>query len=426
MRHAPTPSQVSPPALPYPQQACHTPGCAAQRAKPGLALLLTAAVLSLAACGQRGQDAAKAPAAAAPQAPAAMELSAADLYKVQSRAMTDQVGWTGSIKAKTQAIVRAKVAGELTQLLPREGESVAKGQVIARIDPLDAELRIREREALVVSAEASVDNAQRQRDNNRRLLDQGFISQNAYDSADSSLQVAKAQRDAAQAQLAQAKKAMNDTLVRAPIAGLVAERTAQPGEKVGVDAKLLTLIDPRSIDIEAAIQASDIARVKVGQTASVLVEGFTQPIDAKVTRINPATTGASRTVLAYLSPVAAAGRTDMSLRIGLFAQGDVMIAQRQVERAVQAGAIRDAASSQPWVLAIRDGVLVKQSVKLGLKQGDGSQAWVELLDGPKAGDVLVSATLTRLQDGQKVRLPGTTTTKPAPSSGAAATTGGAR
>jgi hypothetical protein len=119
-----------------------------------------------------------------------------------------------------------------------------------------------------------------------------------------------------------AKKTMSDTVLRSPISGIVSQRLAQPGERVGIDARVLEVIDTSRMELEANITATDAMNVAVGQTAILTIEGSAAPVKSQVLRINPNTQAGSRNVLVYFSISDPADRS-LNLRQGLFAQGIV-------------------------------------------------------------------------------------------------------
>jgi len=246
------------------------------------------------------------------------ELAATDVVRAEVAQLTLGLPVTGSLRALNTAVVRARVAGELQGLTVREGDAVRSGQQIARIDPTDAQARLRQAREQADAARAQVEIAQRQFDNNRALVDQGFISRTALESSQSSLAGAKATHQAALAGVDSARKTLDDTVLRAPIAGQVSQRLAQPGERLSVDARVVEIVDPSRLELEVAVPAADAARVQIGQTARLRVEGLAEPVPATVARINPAAQAGTRTVPVYLAVESAPG-----LRQGLFAQGTV-------------------------------------------------------------------------------------------------------
>jgi len=377
---------------------------------------LAALLLVVLAAGLAGGwwAARKAPAGAGP-APASLhaegdaardgvEFSPADLLTLQPGAIARTIPLTGTLKAANQTLVRAKVSGELVAVAVREGTAVRAGERIARIDPTEFEARVGEREAQRRSAEAQVEQARRTMDNNRALLDKGFISQNAFDNAQSGYQVAVANRDAAAAQLAQARKALADTAVLAPMSGVVAERFAQVGEKVSPDSRIVSIVDLSRMEIEAPVPASEIGNVRLGQTVSLRVEGIETPQTGEIVRINPATAAGTRSVPVYIG----LDNRDPRIRSGLFAQGTLAVERRAGVIVAPAAAVRDAAG-RSFVYRVVDGTLEERTVTTGLRDpaaraANGSTGLVEITSGLQAGDTIVGVNLGALRAGSKVRV----------------------
>ena len=400
------------------------------------ALLLTVLALGLAAgwwAGRRddgGQAGAPDAPAQAEAPPSVLEFAASDLLTLEAGPVARTIPLTGTLKASNQTLVRAKVSGELVEVAVREGTSVRAGQRIARIDPTEFEARVREREAQRRSAEAQVEQSRRTRDNNRALLDKGFISQNAFDNAESGYQVTVANRDAATAQLAQARKALADTAVLAPMTGMVAERFAQVGEKVSPDSRILSIVDLSRMEIEAPVPASEIGNVRIGQPVTLRIEGIDAPQTGEVVRINPATAAGTRSVPVYIG----LDNRDPRIRAGLFAQGALAVERREGVIAVPAAAVRDA-GGRSFVYRVAEGVVEERTVKPGLRDpaaraANGSTGVIEVLEGLAAGDTIVGVNLGPLRPGSRVKLstapaaPGSATgdAGAAPGAGSAAST----
>ena len=194
---------------------------------------------------------------------------------------------SGSVKAVQTALLKARVAGELRGLAVREGDPVQAGQVLAHIDPTESEARLRQARQQAAAAKAQVDIAQRNFDNNRSLVAQGFISGTALEVSQANLAAAQATYAATQAGVDLGRKALEDSVLRAPIAGLVAQKLVQNGERVAVEARVLEIVDNRQLELEASLSAGDSLQVKPGQSAQLQLDGSTLPVTAKVLRINP-------------------------------------------------------------------------------------------------------------------------------------------
>ena len=231
---------------------------------------------------------------------------------------SEGVSVSGSLRAVQSAWVKARVAGELQDFQLREGDAVKAGQVMGRIDPTEFERRLRQAQEQAEAAKGQVEIAKKQYDNNAALVDQGFISKTALDTSLFSLQSAQANLRAAQAGADVARKSLEDSVLRSPITGWIAARGAQNGERLGIDAKVAEVVDLSQLELEANLSPADAAKVRVGQSARLQVEGMGSPVTAKVTRINPSVQAGSRNVLAYLQVPSQAG-----MRQGLFAQGQI-------------------------------------------------------------------------------------------------------
>ena len=199
-------------------------------------------------------------AASASKTQTVVELASTDLIRATQRELGQGVSVTGALKATHSAVIKARVAGELQGLTVREGDSVKAGQVLARIESVEYEARVNQAQRQAEAAKAQIDIARRQFDNNKALVDQGFISKTALDTSAATLDSAQASYKAALASTDVARKSLDDTVLRSPLSG--------------------------------------------------------GPLIAKVARINPSTQPGSRSVLIYLTLDSAEG-----LRQGLYAEG---------------------------------------------------------------------------------------------------------
>ncbi len=199
------------------------------------------------------------------KAQAVAELAATDVLKARTVELSQGLPVSGSLRAVNSALVKARVAGELQGLSVREGDAVRANQVIARIDATEYQARLRQANEQAAAAKAQIDIAQRQWDNNKALVDQGFISKTALDTSLNNLNAARSTWQAAVAASDLAKKAVDDTVLRAPIAGVVSQRLAQPGERIGVDARVVEIVDLSRLELEASLSAADSVQVRVGQ-----------------------------------------------------------------------------------------------------------------------------------------------------------------
>jgi len=190
-----------------------------------------------------------------------------------------------------------------------------------------------------------------------------------------------------------AKKSLDDTKVYAPIDGMVAVRNTQPGERVGIDARIVEIVDLSRLELEATLAASDSIAVRVGQNAVLQIEGNTKEVTAKVARVNPTATTGSRSVLVYL---AIDGKSAKGLRQGLFAQG--LLATARVQSiAVPVGAVRSDKPS-PYVQVVEDKKIVHKNVMTGAK-GESAGAEYVAVQGLAENAIVLQGNVGAVREG---------------------------
>ena len=339
-----------------------------------------------------------------------VELAAADVVRAEPRELRRGVPVSGSIKAVNSAFVKARVPGELQGLVLREGDAVKAGQVVARIDRIEGTARLAQAQQQADAARSQIDIAERQWTNNKALVDQGFISKSALDTSQNNLAAAQATHRAALAAVDLARKGLEDTVLHAPISGVVAQRLAQPGERVAIDARILEIVDLSRLEMEATLSAADSVALRVGQEALLQVEGSARPVPARVARINPSAQAGSRSVLAYLALADTAG-----LRQGLFAQGTVHLGQASA-LAVPLASVRTDKPS-PYVQVVEDGKVAHRSVQTGERGEANKEPWVAVQGVPTGATVLLGH-VGALREGTLVKFTATPPSpQPSPASG---------
>lgn len=387
-----------------------------------LVVLIAVAVAAAWTLRQRAPSpAAATPAAAAASAPAPkpLLLSPQDLIRADLQTLARGIEVSGTLKAVHTAQVKARVAGELKSVAVREGDAVRAGQLLAQIDTTEFDWRLRQAEQQAAAAQAQLDIAVRQLNNNRALVAQGFISPTALDTAAANEATARANLLAAQAAAEVARKARGDATLSAPIGGLVSQRLAQPGERVAIDARVLEIVDLSSLELEAAIAPDDAPQLRVGASARLRVDGSEAELPAKVVRINPAVVSGARTVPAYL---AVSGHP--ALRHGQFARGWIELARQQV-LAIPLSAVR-IDQARPYAIVDAGGRAEHRPLQLGQRgrvptAGGELLEMVEVRSGLVAGDQVLAAATGAVAAGvplQRMALPAASAPAPAPAAAA--------
>ena len=324
-------------------------------------------------------------------------LSPEDVFELQLEAVALGIPVSGQVKAANSAVLKARVSGELQDLSLREGDHVARGQILARIETTDYTSRLRQAQQQAEAAKTQVDIAKRSFDNNRSLVEQGFISKTALESSNSTFAGAQATYQAATAAVDLAQKALEDTQLRAPISGQISQRFAQTGERVAVDAKVLEVVDLTRMELEATLSGAESMQVRVGQTAKVTLEGAADAYTARLIRINPSLTAGSRAVTVYFGLDTQASKG--ALRQGLYAQGIITLGGVKT-LAVPLSALRTD-KPKPYLQVIRGGKIVHQEVDLG-ERGQVNGGDFVGISGLASGSQVVAGSAGLLAEGTLV------------------------
>ena len=332
-----------------------------------------------------GDDAAK--------AVVALQFAPADLTYVEQSVLARWLPVSGTLQPVRQAVVKAKVAGDVIGLTVREGEAVRAGQKIAHVESADLQSKLVDRMGAVESARAQVALAEKTRTMNVRLLNDKFISQNAFDSTESSYNVARGTLKSAEAQLQLAQNALRDADVIAPLAGIVAKRHVQPGEKVAIEAALVTIVDLRDLEVQALVPALDVPELKLGMPVDLAVDGFgNRRFQGRVERINPSTEPGTRAILVYVS----LPNPDAALKSGMFATGRIALAASAPAPTLPLAAVRSEAG-QSYVWLIDGGKLARRIVITGRR--DETNGRVEIKTTLPAQTPVLASRFDNLKDG---------------------------
>ena len=327
------------------------------------------------------------------------ELASGDVAAIDARSLAVSLPLSGSLAPLSSATIKSKVSGVVEATTVQEGMAVSAGQVLARIDQADLRARLQQQQAALDEAQAKLSLATKNEANSQALLTQKYISQNAYDSTQNSVDLARANVKSASAMVEIARIALNDGVIKAPISGIVSKRHVQAGEKLAPDMPVYTVVNLSELTLEAQVPASEIPRVKVSQTVRFRVDGYPgRDFAGKVTRINPTTEAGSRYMLVYIS----VPNGDGALRGGMFAKGSIETDRTAVAPIVPMTALRTEQGRQV-VYKIEDGKVVAQPVTLGLRNED--EGYAEVTSGlDKGANVLISRP-DNLKPGSQVKLP---------------------
>jgi RND family efflux transporter MFP subunit len=343
---------------------------------------------------------APAPAPAAAEKKDVFELASGDIAAVQARSLAVSLPLSGSLAPLSSATIKSKVSGVVEATTLQEGMAVHAGQVLARIDQADLRARLQQQQALLDEAQAKLAMATKNETNSQALLSQKYISQNAYDATQNTVDLARANVKSASAMVELARIALNDGVIKAPIDGVISKRHVQAGEKLAPDMPVYSIVNLSQLILEAQVPASEIPRVKVGQDVKFRVDGYAQrEFHGAVARINPSTEAGSRALLVYIS----VRNEDSALRAGMFAKGNIVTERSAVAPIVPLAALRNDKDGKQIVYKVEQGKLLAQPVKVGLRNED--EGYAEVVEGLAQGSHVIVSRLDSLKPGAAVKLP---------------------
>ncbi|WP_434346483.1 efflux RND transporter periplasmic adaptor subunit [Myxococcus virescens] len=321
-----------------------------------------------------------------------------NVARAEVRQLRSGPGISGNLQARTAAAVRAEVGGTILDIKAQQGQVVKKGEELARIEDVTLKDQLIAASAAVRTARSALQVAEAEQERATRLSKAGVITQRDFERAELSVEQAKGQLAEARSRHALAQEQLNRARVVAPFAGVVSERQASAGDVVQPSAPLFTVVDPRTLRLEASVPAAQLEQVKVDTPVEFHVTGYgDRAFRGTVERINPVVDPATGQVRIYV----AIPNTDLQLLAGLFAEGRVASKGTQAV-AIPIDAIDDT-GTEPAVLRIQEGRVQRVNVTLGLRDEVARQ--VEVRSGLEDGDVvLLGAARSEVVEGGRVKV----------------------
>jgi RND family efflux transporter MFP subunit len=303
---------------------------------------------------------------------------------------------SGSLEPKLAATVRAEIMGPVEKTYVDEGQRVSEGKLLAKINDTSVRDAYLSARSAVRTAESALQNAQRNAERSARLAKAGAVSDRDLETAQQNQTNAEGALADARARLASAQKQLNNTEVRAPIDGVVSERQVAAGDVVQIGTAMFTIVDLRTLRLEATVPVEELSRLHVGTAVEFGVTGFDRQFTGKIERINPAVDPATRQVRIYVS----IPNAEESLVAGLFAEGRVSSDARRAV-AVPASAV-DRRGTAPTIHRIKDGKVNLVQVQLGVQ--DEAAELIEVSSGVAPGDTVLLGSAQAVAEGARVRI----------------------
>jgi HlyD family secretion protein len=362
-----------------------------------------------------------APAQSASDQPRVIEPPAVTIVPATKREFVDRLFVSGTLVAREEAQVAARIDGlAIVELDAEDGDRVKEGQVLARLDRSQLDALLAENDAATKRADAAIDQAgsliaQSQAQvqfanadfDRAHKLEAGVMAASTIEQREMAMKTAQAQLAAARFALGLAEAdrksrdaerqelqvRINRTEVKAPVAGIVSRRSARVGASASTSGEpLFRIIQDGAVDLEADVPEQTLARLAIGMPAELKLPGVESAVLGRVRLVNQEVDKSSRTgrVRIALDDVSRA-------HIGAFASGQVELARREGVGVPATALERDGDAARLDV--VRDGKIEVRQVKAGVIDG----AWVEIQAGLTEGESVVTRAAAFLRGGDRVR-----------------------
>ncbi len=329
---------------------------------------------------------------------------------VSSGKISEKIALTGSLKAKEQVDVMPKIGGRITKLLVDVGQVVARGALVATIEDDEIQQQLERSKASLAVVDASIaqrdaelNNAKSDFERRRKLVDEGLLPRSELDTletrqrvAQSQLELARAQRRQSEAEQRELTIRQSQTRVYSPINGIVAKRQLDLGAMAGANTPIVTIVSSNPMVIEAKTAESDIARIRRGAVVNVTIDSLPgQKFTGRILRIAPQLDPQTRNGLVEIEIPNRNG----ALKGEMFARAELNLGSERMTTLLP----RDALvyrGEQPGVYVIEKDAAKFLPLETGLTQDDK----VEVVNGLKVGDVVITRGSNLIKDGDRVRV----------------------
>ncbi len=342
------------------------------------------------------------------------------VVRAEKTVLARTVAVTGTLAADQEVTLALKVAGRVREIAVDLGSHVKRGQVLARLEPTDFDLRVRQSEAalqqararlgmdagsnptaivpeetaLVRQAAAVLEQARLTRERMESLSKQGLISRSQLDDALANFHVAEARYQDAreevrnrqavlsqrQAELEIARKQQSDSILTSNMDGAVQERLISAGQFLPAGEAAFRIVSSDPLRLRLAVPEREAVGIRIGQQVSVKIDEDATVYPGKVARVSPAISADNRT----LAVEAEIPNQNGQLRPGTFARAEIVVQAQDPAILVPASSITAFAGINKVIL-VANNITAEKRVRTGRRSGDS----VEIVEGISAGDVVV-------------------------------------
>jgi RND family efflux transporter MFP subunit len=359
-----------------------------------VAALAAAALLTVAAC--------KKPAAKTGAEAETFGAAPVKVFKAARERITEKITYTGTLEALDKINITPETGGKIARIYVEPGDRVGKGQLLAELETESIRLQVRQAEAGVAVAEASYNDALKNKERMDRLLKESAVSAQQSEKIQLAFDAATAQLEQARAGLNLARHALDQSLMKAPFAGIIASKNAEVGDVInpmmggaygGGAGGVLTLMDYSTIKLAVSISSEDIGRIRKGQEAVLRTGSFPGRDFRGVVRVvNLAADPQNKKFEVEVH----VDNPEALLRPGTF--GDLVFEVQSHENALVVP--QTAVLENTYVFVADGGKAVRKNVTLGLQ----NTTMVEILGGLGDGEAVIVEGNYGLEEGSPIQV----------------------
>jgi RND family efflux transporter MFP subunit len=365
-------------------------------------LFLLGVVLLTAACGD--------------EAPATVEAVESPpvhvaVISAEPQSFTIAVPITGTLVSPSSVVVKAETVGKVLKFPKEEGDRVAAGEAVVWVDDSHENIALRQSESVVQVAEAALERARVLESHARsefaraqNLLKSGGITDRDYKAAEladrdarAQVALAAAQLDQARAQVAASQKALDDSIMRSPVAGEIQAKLLSEGAYVEAPTPVFSVVDNSRLELESMVATADLGPIGPGQQVTFTVNAFPRDrFQGRVIEVNPAVETQTRSAKVRIR----VNNSSRRLKAGMFVQGEIVTGVEHQAILIPTAAVyrSDSSAKRSHVFVVENGRAVRRNVRIGSER----DSLLEIVEGLSSGDLIVAEQSLELAEGVRV------------------------
>jgi|GEM_PF-3311628 len=318
--------------------------------------------------------------------------------EVKTEAFVSTLEVTGTALPVRESFLSTEVPGTVKEILVSEGDEVKKGQILLKLDQSGFAMGVAQAEAGLAAAKANADLMKLEFDRMSKLIASDATAQSNYDRVKAQYDAAQAQCKVVETQLQQAKKAMNDSILRAPYNGAVVMILKDLGEYAPSmpPTMLMKIVNTDSLEVQTFLPEDLSNKIKVGDKARVSIASANLETEGEIIFTSNRLEQATQNFEVRIK----IDNADGKIKGGAFTRINFTREDLTDALLVPLRSVLRGSDGKPYVFTVKDGVVHRTDIKIG--QADGSR--IHVLEGIGVGDQVVTAGANDLKDGNKVKV----------------------